>query len=44
MTLLVSVFRGGRNRVGKREKWPKKWEGEIGAKMWGGAEKRKCWK
>ena len=31
---LFSVFRGGRNRIGRREKWPKKsWEeGEIGGK------------
>ena len=30
----TSIVRGGRNRIGRREKWPKKsWEeGEIGGK------------
>ena len=32
---LFRVLRGGRNRIGRREKWPKKsWEeGEIGEKV-----------
>ena len=34
MTLSLFVYRGGRNRIGRREKWPQKsWEeGEIGGK------------
>ena len=36
------MYRGGRNRIGRREKWPKKsWEeGEIGGKV-GRREKKK---
>ena len=38
----VATNRGGRNRIGRREKWPKKsWEeGEIGGKV-GRREKKK---
>ena len=34
MSAEISGLRGGRNRIGRREKWPKKsWEeGEIGGK------------
>ena len=47
------MVRGGRNRIGRREKWPKKsWEegeiggksreqGEIGGKSWEEGEKEK---
>ena len=35
-------YRGGRNRIGRREKWPKKsWEGEIGGKSREAGEKEK---
>ena len=36
------VCRGGRNRIGRREKWPKSWEeGEIGGKSREEGEKEK---
>ena len=40
MTLAQTAMRGGRNRIGRREKWPKKsWEeGEMGGKSSEGGE------
>ena len=43
MNRIRILLRGGRNRIGRREKWPKKsWEeGEIGGKIRGEGEKGK---
>ena len=41
--LFIGINRGGRNRIGRREKWPKNsWEkGEIGGKSREEGEKEK---